>query len=466
MAANPTPLPLDLAELLESWKYVLRTERKAHTTFASYTTGVLQFLRWCEEQGETPALDRGLVTRWVAALLASGLEPTTVKGRQLAVRRFSAWLDGEDDIDYRDQLLGLRPPRIAEKLVQPLTEAELRLMILACEGKALRDRRDEAVIRLMAETGLRAGEVLALQTTDLNMAAGVASIRKAKSGRGRVVPFSPKTAVAIDRYLRLRRSASTGGQAQPVAGGAWARAELCGVAGVAAGARRDGRNQELPPSPAAAHRRLPLAGRGGGSEQGLMSVAGWSDRSMLDRYTRATAGERAMDEARGLGSGGPVSLALALELEMEVRMKYRNAMTHCDNLIEVHKRAGTGSRGRKWIETSVNRAVVVIAIASWQAAVQDITRFLLKRGMPELTDPNYGFARLIEGQVIRELAPLLDSERGKSLAQPTPIGWLRSTPALDVEQRGGSRQARNAEASSSPGTSPGLAQGSSCHCPR
>ena len=88
---------------------------------------------------------------------------------------------------------------------------------------------------------------------------------------------------------------------------------------------------------------------------------------------------------------------------MEVRMKYRNAMTHCDNLIEVHKRAGTGSRGRKWIETSVNRAVVVIAIASWQAAVQDITRFLLKRGMPELTDPNHGFARLIEGQVIREL---------------------------------------------------------------
>ena len=41
----------------------------------------------------------------------------------------------------------------------------------------------------------------------------------------------------------------------------------------------------------------------GGSEQGLMSVAGWSDRSMLDRYTRATAGERAMDEARGLGLG-------------------------------------------------------------------------------------------------------------------------------------------------------------------
>ena len=41
----------------------------------------------------------------------------------------------------------------------------------------------------------------------------------------------------------------------------------------------------------------------GGSEQGLMTQAGWADRKMLDRYTRATASERAMDEARGLGLG-------------------------------------------------------------------------------------------------------------------------------------------------------------------
>ena len=41
----------------------------------------------------------------------------------------------------------------------------------------------------------------------------------------------------------------------------------------------------------------------GGSEGGLMAVAGWSDRAMLDRYSKATAANRAMDEARGLGLG-------------------------------------------------------------------------------------------------------------------------------------------------------------------
>ena len=41
----------------------------------------------------------------------------------------------------------------------------------------------------------------------------------------------------------------------------------------------------------------------GGTEGGLMSVAGWSDRTMLDRYARATASEPAAAEARLLNLG-------------------------------------------------------------------------------------------------------------------------------------------------------------------
>ena len=43
--------------------------------------------------------------------------------------------------------------------------------------------------------------------------------------------------------------------------------------------------------------------RAGGSEGGLMAIAGWSTRDMIDRYTGASASERAADEARGLGLG-------------------------------------------------------------------------------------------------------------------------------------------------------------------
>jgi integrase len=41
----------------------------------------------------------------------------------------------------------------------------------------------------------------------------------------------------------------------------------------------------------------------GGSEGGLMSLAGWRSREMLDRYSRATAADRATAEARSLNLG-------------------------------------------------------------------------------------------------------------------------------------------------------------------
>lgn len=153
MATKPAPPPLTLAELLDSWKQVLKAENKAQTTFDNYTASVGRYIQWCEERGEVPRVDRALVTEWVAELLASGLEPATARARQLAVRRFSAWMGDEDTIDYTDQLLGIKPPKLSEKLIRPLTEVQLRMMIAACEGNGLRERRDEAIIRLMAEPG-------------------------------------------------------------------------------------------------------------------------------------------------------------------------------------------------------------------------------------------------------------------------------------------------------------------------
>jgi hypothetical protein len=90
---------------------------------------------------------------------------------------------------------------------------------------------------------------------------------------------------------------------------------------------------------------------------------------------------------------------MSLGLALFVGLKFDDAMKHCDNLVEVHQRVGSSGRGRR-IETSVNRAVVVMAIASWQAVVQDMALFALDRSMPDQSDPNYAFARLARGQVL------------------------------------------------------------------
>lgn len=295
------PLALDLAAMLPSWELALRAERKSPQTIKSYGDGVRAFLRWCTDNAHTPALDRELVKGFVVGLLDGGAEPSTARSRQLAVRRFSAWLEEEGEIDT-DPLLGLKAPKLDTKVTESLTDDELRRLIKACGGREFRDRRDEAIVRLMAETGMRAEEVVGLAVADVDLVRGLLTVRRGKGGKGRVAPFGPQTGRTIDRYMRYRRThrlADTpalwlGDRGKGLAyfglrNTLQYRAELAGI--------KDFHPHLLRHT--AASRWLAA----GGSEGGLMAVAGWSTRDMIDRYTRSTASERAAAEARSLGLG-------------------------------------------------------------------------------------------------------------------------------------------------------------------
>src|SRR3954447_5767120 len=119
---------LDIPGLLSSWELHLRAERKSAQTVKSYAFGVRQFVAWCERTGTPPALDRPTVNGFVAALFEQGAEPATARVRQLGIRRFSALLANESEID-RDELLGLRSPKLDQKVTERLTEDECRALI-------------------------------------------------------------------------------------------------------------------------------------------------------------------------------------------------------------------------------------------------------------------------------------------------------------------------------------------------
>lgn len=291
----------ELRGLYPSWIIHLKAERKSAQTLKSYGDGVRLWLDWAERSAIRQPLSRREVSRWIAELLDGGAEAATARSRQLAVRRFSAWLAAEDEIDT-DPLLGIQPPKLDTKVVESLTDDQLAAMIKACAGKEFRDRRDEAIVRLMVETALRSEELLSMTLPDTDLARGVAVVRRGKGGKGRTVPFGPKTTAALDRYIRMRRNHRLAGTAALWLGDRskefgyyglretlrW-RAQMAGVAGFHPHLLRH----------TAAARWLDA----GGSEGGLMAVAGWTRREMLDRYTRATSERRAADEARRLGLG-------------------------------------------------------------------------------------------------------------------------------------------------------------------
>ncbi|MGI9085992.1 MAG: tyrosine-type recombinase/integrase [Aeromicrobium sp.] len=291
----------DLALLLHSWELSLRAERKSPQTLKSYGDGVRAYLRWAEANGLEANLSRAQVRGFVDALLSGGAAASTARSRQLAVRRFSAWLAEEGETDA-DNLVGMKPPKLDQTLTEPLTDDDLRAMLKACAGPDMRDRRDEAIIRFMAETGTRAGEVVALALSDLNLAKSIAIVRRGKGGKGRSVPFSPQTAKAIDRYIRARRThrlASTDDLWLGDRGKKFSYDALHKSLKVRATTAGIDRFHPHLLRHTAAHRWLAA----GGSEGGLMAVAGWTRPDMLMRYTRAQASARAAEEAKNLNLG-------------------------------------------------------------------------------------------------------------------------------------------------------------------
>ena len=291
----------EMRTLLDSWALHLRAERKSPQTVKTYTDGVKRFLDWCERTHTEPAITRITVNAFIAAILDEGAEAATARSRQLSMRRFSAWLADEGEL-AADPLAGLKPPKLDSKIVPELSDDQLRDLIKACQGCGFWERRDEAIIRIMIETGARIGEVVAMEADDIDLPAGTATVRRGKGGKGRSIPIGPQTSRAVDRYLRLRRAHRLSGTPALWLGD---RGKTIGYSGLYDSLVRRAKIAGIEDFHPHVLRHT-AAGRWlqqGGSEGGLMAVAGWSRRDMIDRYTRATASKRAADEARGLNLG-------------------------------------------------------------------------------------------------------------------------------------------------------------------
>lgn len=102
----------------------------------------------------------------------------------------------------------LSPPQPQMKPVPVITDAELGAVLKACKGRDFRDRRDEAIIRMLLDCGLRVSELCGLRIRDVNLDQEMAIV----TGKGNKV--RPTTTP----LARPRLSIATCGRAVPSAG--------------------------------------------------------------------------------------------------------------------------------------------------------------------------------------------------------------------------------------------------------
>jgi integrase/recombinase XerD len=297
----------ELAGLLDSWVMHLRAERKSPKTIESYLYGAAPYLTWCDEQGVDPLAKRSLDTH-IAGMLDRGAMPSTAKVRFKGVQHFTRWLAAEGEIDA-DPFASMRPPKVDEPVIPVLTDEQIVDLIAACQPPAasrtglpsLLFRRDEAIVRLLVETGMRAAECVGMLLDDVDLPERVIVLR-GKGGKERSVGFGDKTARALDRYLRVRRlharaaspelwlgARGFGMVYESMYGALNKRAAAAGIEGMHPHRLRH----------TSADRWLDA----GGSEGGLMAMHGWSSSRMVQRYAKGNRERRAIGEQRRLNLG-------------------------------------------------------------------------------------------------------------------------------------------------------------------
>ena len=291
-------------DLMESWITHLEAAHKSPATVRTYTAGLSAYIRWCERESLPVELAPKPVEKFMAALFEGGNEAATVLARQRGVRRFSAWLAEENEAP--DLLERMKRPHLDEKIPPFVPPDQMAALLATCRTRAFYDVRDRAIISLMAESMVRAAELLDMKRDDVNVRQRTAVVERGKGGKGRVTAFSAGTARDLDRYLRARAS-------HRLAGEAWlwlpikrSRESRLTYDGLYTSLRRRALRAD-PPFRLHPH-MLRATGaisfrRKGGQVTSLMALGGWSDIAMVQRYCRAAENELAIEEARRLFDG-------------------------------------------------------------------------------------------------------------------------------------------------------------------
>jgi integrase/recombinase XerD len=116
--------------------------------------------------------------------------------------RYLAAIDPESEIPSQD-LLPVHRPRVSPYIY---SKAQITALMRAAGTlrPPLRAATHQTVIGLLAATGMRDGEALALDLTEVDLREGTLQVKAAKLGRERVIPMHRSTTAALSRYAQTR----------------------------------------------------------------------------------------------------------------------------------------------------------------------------------------------------------------------------------------------------------------------
>ncbi|MEU4233261.1 tyrosine-type recombinase/integrase [Nonomuraea sp. NPDC026600] len=207
-----------LLDMVSSWELSLQAADKSPGTIRSYLDSVRVLARFLSERGlpaEVEAVGAADVRAFLDASTAT-TSPGNAHKHFRNLRVFFNWLIAEEERTTGTPMAGIDPPKVSGRTAELLADRELAALLEVCSGGSWVDRRDTAIVRVLMDNGMRLSWLAGLRhSPDVKTMTGGERVgdvwldrrllRIARKGEDAyLVPIGPKTAAAIDRYLRAR----------------------------------------------------------------------------------------------------------------------------------------------------------------------------------------------------------------------------------------------------------------------
>ena len=186
----------DSQKLIDSFVYAKRIEGCSEKTLKYYRTTI---------EAMAEAIDKGvrhMQTDDLRAYLTEyqekhGSSRVTIDNIRRILSSFFSWLEDEDHI-LKSPVRRIHKVKTATNIKETYTEEELEKMRDTCE-----EFRDLAIVDMLASTGMRIGEMVLLNKSDINFNERECVVF-GKGDKERVVYFDARTKIHLQNYIDSR----------------------------------------------------------------------------------------------------------------------------------------------------------------------------------------------------------------------------------------------------------------------
>ena len=187
-------------------KYISETGVSTNTKEA-YGRDLRRLEAFCKTRGiiELTDLDAAELMQYIDELRLRGLSAATVSRTVASIRRFFAFALRQG-YTFSDPSKLLKAPKVIRKTPMLLSEKEAKRIIAAVDVSSVKGLRDRAILELMLASGIGAGELLNLNTVDVELECRRLTVGKKK----RALDIGKRTSKVLSAYAERRSELLTG----------------------------------------------------------------------------------------------------------------------------------------------------------------------------------------------------------------------------------------------------------------